>query len=615
VLSLEPVKVLAEVRSQARARDTHLDGIQLLLDKFPGAWWSRGGILNNSTEYDGENASFEYLSYSMSQLVWANPRWRVTTRRGRAQQFVAEAMQFYMNRWSVDSDLKTTLEDLAVDFSFGWAVAHVSPQPTPETYEAEDPVMFPQLSRISPLDYGLDHRTPAARRTRMQWHRYMIDKDDLLERAKEDRRKPKKKREGWDVAAIRGLNETERRNATLRSRAWAEKQLFDEPDREQVEVLEVYFPQMRLDGEPGPEDGFNGVVATYGVGQGSEDDAGATVIRAPRPFFGPRWGPYTMIGAYIVPDSPFPLSLLAACGGHIEQASRLSRAVDRQVEAYKRLGITDDLALAKLIKDGVNDHVYTHQLPNPKDHFAELVIGGTEPANVAAEQRSIAKRDRAMGFAENQRGTTSGDTATDVTYANEAAMSRQGYVKGRYQDGVRRAGRTVAWYAYHTNEIELPLGQEAYDAYGLDGDAEAWFTGGEDDDGSGMTFDDLGLEVEPGSMERPSEQAMARQGEVLVNVLQLLPAIAQAGQIGGDVKGLLDAIGAAGGIPQLSRLFPGIESADLSVIQPQEAEPRLSRDVGLAGVLKSLNRGAAQQGNVAGKARGAPQTQAFAAGA
>lgn len=611
MLSLDPLRVLEEVKSQAHARDEHLNGVQLLLDAYPGEWWSRGGVSGEAELHNPENASFEYLSYFLGQAVWQNPRWRVTTRRPRAQQMVAEAMGFYMNRWSVDSELKTTLEDLAVDFSFGWGVSHVSPQPTPETYESEDPVLFPQLSRISPFDHGWDHRAPAYRRRRMEWHRYMIDKADLVERAQEDRRLPKRKREGWDLGAIRELNETTAMDSRLRSKAWARSNDvgWSDPDREQVEVLEVYFPGMQLDGEPGPEDGFNGTVASYGIGQGS--DTGAVVIRPPRPFFGPRWGPYTLYGAYIVPDSPFPLSLLAACGGHIEQSSRLAKAIDRQVEAYKRLLITDDAILAKLIRDGKNDHVYTHPMPRPGEHVAEFTQGGTEQGNVAAEMRSIAKRDRIMGFAENQRGRTTGDTATDVTYANEAAQSRQGYVRDRYQDGVRRTGRTVAWYAYYTDEIVTPLGEEAWEALGLGEDEEAWFEGGEFEPGSGLTFDDLGLEIEPGSMERPSEQAMARQGETLLGILNMLPAIAAAGQVGGDVKGILDELGKAGGIHQVSRLFPGIESADLSVIQPQEAEPRMKRELGIHGILKSLNRGGQPGGQAAGKPRGAPQAQAF----
>ncbi len=606
--SLEPEDLAKEIHAQAEARDEHLTGIEQLVSRYPGAFWKSGG-LGATAAVDGENASFEYLSYVMAQLVWANPRWRVSTRRPRAQAMVAEAMQWFMNRWATDTDLKTTLEDLAVDYSFAWAVAHVSPQPTPETYEAEDPVLFPQLSRISPWDFGMDHLAPATRRARMMWHRYRIDKDDLAERARADRALPRNKRERWNMRAIEELTTT-----TSAAEAWASHNRkphwgagVNDPDREQVEVYSVFLPGHKTASSPGPDHGFNGTLLTLGVS--SSSDLSPVMLKPPTPYFGPRWGPYSVIGAYIVPDSPFPLSLLAACGGQIEATSRLARAIDAQVAAYKRLGITNDHVLAKLVNDGKNDHVYTHQSVNLEQAWREFEMGGTTAPNVAAEQRSIAKRDRQMGFSENQRGVTTGDTATDVTYANEAALGRQGYVKGRFQDGIRRVGKTVAWFGFHTDEIVLPLGPDAVTALGLSPEDEAFFVGGHFDEGSGATFDDLGLEIEPYSMERPSEQTLMAQGETLERLVQMAPGFPLLAQMGADVKGLIDTYGDARGMPKLSRLFPGIESVDLASIQPAEAEPRMAKDAGVLGLLKSFKPSGFLGSGGSG---GAPESTEFA---
>lgn len=593
MFSLETDKLLAEMRAQARARDEHLDGARVLMERYPGQWYSTGGVLNEDQEFDPENAAFEYISYTMSQLVWANPRWRVTTRRPRAQQMVAEAMQWMMNRWSADSDLKTVLEDLAVDYCFAWAIAHVSPQKRPDSYEAEDPIFWPQLSRISPFDFGFDHRAPTWRRARMLWHRYRYDKDDLIELARADRELPREQREGWNVKAIEQMNTTSPAASWLGTHQKKKPNTtteVDEPDREEIEAVDIFLPGHRLPNKPGPEEGFNGTILTLGVSGSTTETSGAVMLREPRPFFGPRWGPYTVIGAYIVSDSPYPLGLLTAVGGHIEEANRVAKAVSRQVRAYKRLVVCSslDTTMATKLKDGKNDHVYQSSGANLEAMFNEAEIGGTTPGNVAAELRAIQKRDRAMGFAENQRGITTGDTATDVTYANEAAQGRQGNVKGRFQDGIRRAGKTVAWYGYHMDEIVTPLGPEATEAFGLEDDEEAWFVGGSFEDGTGTTFDDLGLEIEPGSTERPNEAALARQGELLIQLVQMAQAFPMLAQMGADVKGLIDAIGDAYGYPRLSRLFPGIESVDLASIQPAEAEPRMARDVGLAGLFKSF---------------------------
>ncbi len=588
-ISLDVPRLMEEVEAQSKARDEHLAGSELLLERYPGDWWGKGGIRGDMTAHNSENASFEFLSYSMSQWVWDNPAWRVSTKRPRAQQMVAEAMGFWLNTWTKDSDLKTVLQDIAVDFAFAWGVAHVTAVPRPETYESEDPFLTPQVSRISPWDFGFDSRAPTWRRARMLWHKYRIDKEDLIEAAEKDRELPRDKRAGWKQQAIRELQETTPGEQAVKRLGGVERK-HAQPDRKEVEVLEIYLPGYQLPGKPGPDDGFNGTVVTLGIsGASRSESGGAVMLKDPRPFFGPRWGPYTVFGAYIVPDSPFPLSLLAATAGHIEAASQIAQAVDAQVASYKRVLLSPDGQLATTIKGAKNEHVYTCN--TSPDLIVEKEFGGTTAQNVAAKMMKIQSRDRAMGFAENQRGTTSGDTATDVTYANESAAGRQGYVKSRYADGTRRVGKTVAYYGFHMDEIVSPMGPDAIEAWGLDPEDEVFFVGGSFEDGSGATFDDLGLEIEIDSMSRPSEQKLALQGQVLAQVAQMAPAFPMMAQTGCDVKGWLDAYGTANGIENLSKLWPGIESVDLASIQPAEAQPRLLKDVGLAGLLKGFKGG------------------------
>jgi len=595
MLSLDEDKLMAEIAAQRKSRDDALDGIKELVERYPGSWYANGAP-GHEADFDSENASFEYLSFQMSQLVWANPRVRVITRRQRAQQFVAEAMNWGINRWIADTDLKTCLEDLAVDFSFAWGVAHVTQSPRIEAYEPEDPALWPQLSRISPWDFGWDHRAPTFRRARMMWHRYRIDREDLLEVARLDRKLPKDRREGWIYAAVDGLSTASAAEKRTRH-LFGRDALEDEPDREELEIVEVYLPGHQLPGEPGPRDGFNGTIVTLGCA--GKDDEHGVMLREPRPFYGPRWGPYSLLGAYIVPDSTFPLSLLCATAGHIEQARRLSQAVDRQVAAYKRFGLASATAgdLPKTIKDAKNDHVYRMtQAGDVAQIFKEFEIGGTTSPNLAAEMRAIEKRNRAMGMDDAQRGSVTGEgTATEVQIATEAALGRQGYVKSRFQDGIRRALKTVAWYLYHSDQVIIPLGQEVADSLdleslGLPPDAELWFRGGSHDEASGVSYDDLGLEIEPYSMERPSESFLRQRGAFLAGVVQMAPGIAMLAQLGGDVKGILDALGDANGMPNLSRYFPGIETADLSAILPEQAQPRLGRDTGAVGAMRTASQ-------------------------
>lgn len=508
-------------------------------------------------------------------------------------------MGFGMNRWTQDDDLKTALEDMAVDYNFAWSVALVSRKPRLEAYEFEDSAIWPQVARISPWDFGFDNRAKSWRNARMLWHEYRIDREDLLEIARMDRKLPKEHREGWDVNAIERLSTVNAREGGKRGgRLWLAD--LDGPDRQELRIVEVYLPGRRLPNSPGPEDGFNGTTLTMGV---THSMSSGEYLKPPRPFFGPRWGPYSVGGSYIVPDCPFPLSLLMAAAGHIEQSSRISQAVDSQVQAYKRflLAAAGSPRIAQLLKSGKSDHVYSVEEVAELERFVrEYEIGGTTTSNVAAEQRSINKRNRIMGLDEVQRGNVTGEgTATEVSLAVEASLGRQGFVKGRFQDFVRRVGKTVAWYLYHTDEIVFPLGPDVAEELGIPEDeGDVFFHGGDYADASGATFDDLGLEIEPYSMERPSESFLRQRGELLTNVLQLLPAIAQASQVGADVRGLLDAFGDAYGMPQLSRLFPGIDSTDMSGIQPMEAMPRLGRDAGLGRLGAGLGGGGTGRGSV-----------------
>lgn len=514
---------------------------------------------------------------------------------------VAEAMGFGMNRWTVDDDLKTALEDLAVDYNFAWAVALVTARPRLDVAEFEDSALWPQVSRVSPWDFGYDHRAKSWRNARMLWHEYRLDKDDALASARADRKLPKEQREGWISAALEELSTTNDPPHRKMERAWIGKQ--DGPDREQIRVLEVFLPGMRLSGSPGPEDGFNGTVLTIGC---NSTASSGVYLKPPKPFHGPRWGPYTVFGTYIVPDCPFPLSLLMAAAGHIAESSRISQAIDNQVKNYKRMLLIAAGApeLAKIIKSGVNDHVYSARQVAELDKFVrEYEHGGTTPGNIAAEQRSVNRRNRILGLDEVQRGNVTGKgTATEVQLAVEAALGRQGYVQSRFQDGVRRVGKTVAWYLFHTDEIIFPLGADAAEALGIDPEeGDVLFKGGDYQDGSGASFDDLGLEIEPFSMERPTEAFLRQRGELIANALQLVPALAQAGQVGADVKGILDAYGDAYGMPQFSRLFPGIDSADLTGIQPMEAGPRLAKDLGSIGKLRALKGGVNAGGQGGGR--------------
>jgi len=604
VLSLDPKELMREVLASAKARDVRREGIKAMLDKFPGSWWS--GCPADG-EFDPENAGFELVSYLMTQLVWTNPRVNVSTRRPIAQQEVAEAMQFGLNRWIVDSDFKTTLEDHVVDYLYGWCIAHCTLRPREEAYEMEDPPLWPQVTRISPGKFGWDHLCATPRQARILWHEWWADKDDMLERARKDAKLPESKREGWDLGALEDMT-TSNAGVTLLG-AMQQDPNDTAVDRKQLRFVSIYLPGHQLDNEPGPAQGFNGTTVVLGCNaNGKNNPSSGTIVCPPQPMYGPRWGRYVIGGTYPVPDSPHPLSVILANAGHIEQASRAGQSVSRAIEAYAKIVVTSDTEIGELIKDGKHTGIYTtRSLQNLSDKLVSLEKGGPTQSMLIGESLIRTRRDRALGFDDVQRGVVTGDgTATEVAEASQAAGARTAQIKGRFQDFARRILKTVAYDLFSTDEIVFAAGPEAAEALGAPEGTEPFFEGGRFEAGSGATFDDLGLDIEPYSMERATDQIRALRAQFYTNVWpmlgQLLPQMVASGW---KPKPALRAIGEAYAIPNLEDQvdMETLMQAAKNPFPGEDPMPRLLRDIG------AFRHEAGQLGRPANNPRGRNPTQ------
>lgn len=609
MISLDPEKLMQEILADEKARNEKLYGLEEQVMRYAGPWHSGGPQSDRPADWDPENASFELLSYLVPRLVHGNPRFKVASARGASQRDVAVAIQHALNRWIEDSRFKTTLLDLAVDYGFRWGVAHVTPAPAHGSYEPEDPRLWPQVSRVSPWDFGWDRRAPAYRRSRYTWRRWTIDKEDLLEIAAADEKKPKDEREGWHYSAIEQLPTTSLMEhpfaAFGSSTGIKRRQSFDGPDREELVIYELHIPEIPPEkGDPGPEDGFNGALVTIagGVGPKGIQHERSSEIRPPRQFFGPRWGPHILIGCYTVPDDPFPLSVLCASANHIEQTNRAAVALDRAISNYAKFVITDDQELASTMQGSKQDGVYVTSLVGELGkHVVQYEKGGASPPMVAAYQMFRDRMNRILGMDEVQRGAVTGEgTATEVKLAFESSLARFAFVDDKWQDGVTRIGQTLAWYLYHTDEISYSLGEDAADdiieemgperaaMLGIRPGHPVFFQGGMFEEGSGGTFEDLGLALEPYSMARQSEASLRQKGEfMLLFATQIAPQIPILAKLGVDVRRLLDTLGESQGVADLASMIDLEQAAAAgdAMLQPERGEPRLTRDLGALPML------------------------------
>ena len=120
MIDTTPSGLLEEVRAAEASRDRYLEGMDDQVERYHGAHY-RGGGAFGAEDYP-ENHYYEWLSLVVPRIAFSNPRVQIGTKRPGSQGLVAQAIQFGMNRWIRDTRLQRTLEKLAVDYGFRYAV-------------------------------------------------------------------------------------------------------------------------------------------------------------------------------------------------------------------------------------------------------------------------------------------------------------------------------------------------------------------------------------------------------------------------------------------------------------------------------------------------------------
>lgn len=590
---------MAEREAAVQNRDAYIAGIPSRKSRFHGPHYKDSKLADGDTgEVDTENHIFEFLSLTVPRKVWGTPRVKIGTRRTGSQREVAKALQFAVNRWIEDSKFAVLVDKAAYDEGLGYAVLISSLSPRSGLHEPEDPVLWPQVNRLSSRAFGWDPCALAFEECRYLFHDIVRDKGSLLEEAKAN------PRAGWNVELIEALapdSDVEKLRPNKQTT----------PKRNEIVYSEVWVPEHQLEGAPGPEEGFHGTIFTIASISAWPDDKQKGFLRAPRPFFGPRSGPYTLIGTYIVPDEVAPLTGIVAVEQQTVELNNHVRAASQSAQSYKNLALVDstDPKLPAAIKNAKHDTVIPVK-GFKSDSVLSMQVGGVTENELAMIQVLRDRLDRNSGIDEVQRGNSSGgSTATAVAVANEASTARTGYATMKFRRGIERALLNVAYYCYHVDEIKFPLGAEAADQLGMD---EPWFHGGIAGEGSGASFDDLELELEVGSMDKTSESAQVRRSQTLLELSTTVgPLIPQTPWI--DWKFVLDSVGDSIGIPDLSQILDVQMAAQAAALEmqaraKQDSQPRTGRDLGAVGTAQRTPQGAGGGMNTPRMTTGAQQT-------
>ena len=588
MLSTEPSALLTEIQSAIRYRDSRIEDLDDIVRKYTGPYYASSGT-SGSSDYAPENTYYEYLSLMIPRLVYDNPRVQVSSRRPGVQQDVAEALRHGLNRWCKDSNLRGTLVELATDMLLGFGICLVRQEENQGVTLAEDsPIdeatpQWPVIERISQRRFFVDPQAERWKDARFYGHIWRRDKDDLLQEARDN------KDAGWNLDIIESLAESESPGD--------EDSIFKDKEssyRGEIWCYEVWVPEVELDDSPGADAGFHGTIYTLGVGQSisssGEVNAKAGYVREPRPFYGPRTGPYVMFGVYKVPDNIYPLSPLVAVEAQIQDLNTHVSAASASMMKHKRIVGVNDARTAQLVKNVQHDYVTVVPFEDGKALVQEFELGGQTEQQAIWINTCRQRADRVLGMDEALRGSVSGaGTATEHTIASEAANTRMAFVRQVFADATVNLLNIVAFYMYHDDSIVFPLGEDAIKEMGLPPEAAVIFQGGGHGEAAGYAFDDLDLNIEPYSMERASEGlAQKRALEMHTILMNSLPSMAAFPDY--PWRDHFAKIGNAMNAPDMSELVTddmlGRLASDLlraqqseAQAQPKSSEPRLGKDV------------------------------------
>ncbi len=523
--------VWKEIQEAEQLRDAKLAKWQPLIDQMTGV--SVSDQPGQSAYPD--NHPYEYLSFIVPSIIIENPRATVRSNRQPAESVVREleqmleqavalglldeeqadaqfqratlnqqvaiAMEHGINRWIVEEDYRTLLNRVAVDMLIGFGVLVSSL----EARVDDETKRWPQSKRVSPKRFLMDSTALHETEARWKGHWSIEDKEDLLKRANDN------KDQKWKIDAIEAL-----------SRDTANSTKGSDLQRNEVMMYELWVPGYTEDDWPPPSEGFHGGLFTLGGVRSTSGETPHEFIREPRPFYGPPWGPYSLFGAYVEPDSPYPVSPLVASYSQISELNAHVRSMSISAAKYKRLVIVKDPELQrKLTADPHNFVILTDQEDFSKDQVVVVEIGGITSQQLEHYNLFRERLDRVSGLSDPQRGvTTAGVTATADAIAEASNTLRVDYIKKQFTAGTRQDLRSKAWYLYHEERVEFALGAEASEALGM---IEPIFHGGAT---PGTSFADLELQIEAFSMERVNELLLQRRTLEAANfILSLVPVL------------------------------------------------------------------------------------------
>lgn len=576
-----------------------------LTERYAGPYYRGSTAQAEGAGYDPENFAHTFVSLMLPLASAAPPKMIVRSSLGGRVGVMARGAQFTVNRWVRQTRLIKRQEAWFVDYAHGLCVSHAGTGIKPGVRPSDQPIHTPVLRRIHPTDFGWDPAAASFEDAHFLFHKDTARVSDLMALADED--------ESWNKENI---------EASVRDAGQsAKRQALSLPDRDELVIYWLWikdfeFEDAELDAKRKPYQ--SGAIACLAYETDAEDAEDATEggydeegmpidtvesrkslwLLPPQPYYGPREGPYTIGGAYPVPNEPVPLGPIPAVQAQADDLNEHTRAMLESMRRYKRMVLVsdEDPNLATILKDGRHDGVYPVNIDEIRNKVVNLEVGGTTEQHQFASADKQQRLDRNSGVNDIQRGNVGvANFATEVAAAQQSATLRAGHHPVKFQRFMEESLGKVLFLMWMDERVKMDMGPEARNVFARTDEQRlietpVWEGGplkGQTVESLLQEFESLDWHIEASSMSQPSDERRVLVMQVVQETLMEVAALTETYpwlRVEEYVNWKSDQVG----VPELPSFFDfkkGREMGALkmqlqTVVQPDQApqEPRMGND-------------------------------------